>query len=197
MRRIASATLAALLLVATSASLAAAEGASRAWTRLTDCRYVDAEGNDGDSFHVRCGIGDFIVRLYFVDAPETDLRYPERVREQSQHFGISTDAAMRAGHAASAATREALRQPFLVWTRWASAQGRSKLPRYYAFVEVNRTDLAEWLVARGLARTRGPTARHPAGESARARLQRLRAVEAEARTERRGAWATAGQKQVR
>jgi endonuclease YncB( thermonuclease family) len=197
MTRIAAATLAALLLAAASASLSAAEGASGNWVRLTDCHYVDAEGNDGDSFHVRCGVGDFIVRLYFVDAPETDLQYPERVREQSRHFGISMDAAMRAGHEASAATREALRQPFLVWTRWASAQGRSKLPRYYAFVEVNRTDLAEWLVARGLARTKGATARHPTGESARARQQRLRAVEAEARAQRRGAWATTAQPRSR
>ncbi|MCU0896930.1 MAG: thermonuclease family protein [Burkholderiales bacterium] len=197
MRRIASAALAALLLVVAPVRLAAAEVASGTWVRLTDCRYVDAEGNDGDSFHVRCGVGDFIVRLYFVDTPETDLRYPERVREQSRHFGISTDAAMRVGHEASAATREALRQPFLVWTRWASAQGRSKLPRYYAFVETNRSDLAESLVARGLARTKGATARHPAGESARARLQRLRAIEAQARVERRGAWATAGQKPAR
>jgi endonuclease YncB( thermonuclease family) len=165
--------------------------------RLTDCRYADDENNDGDSFHVRCGVGDFIVRLYFVDAPETNLQYPERVREQSDYFGIALDASMHAGQQASMAARDALRQPFLVWTRWASAQGRTRLPRYCAFVEVSRNDLAEWLVSQGLARTKGTTSQGPAGEPSRVKLQRLQALEQQARNQRRGAWATAGQQRRR
>jgi endonuclease YncB( thermonuclease family) len=186
-----SATAIALLSLALIWGLPPAWGATgKEWVRLEDCRYVDDENNDGDSFHVRCGAGEFIVRLYFVDAPETNLRYPERVREQSEHFGITVDASMRAGQQAAGAVKDALHQPLIVSTRWASAQGRSKLPRYYAFVEVGRRDLAEWLVGQGLARTKGTTSQSPTGEPSRAALRRFEALELEARKQRRGAWAT-------
>ncbi len=52
------------------------------WVTLTDCQYVAAKDNDGDSFRVRCGDKGFVLRLYFVDAPEPTLSYPERAREQ-------------------------------------------------------------------------------------------------------------------
>ena len=45
------------------------------WSILTDCRYVAHKNNDGDSFHVRCGAEEFVLRLYFVDTPETNLTY--------------------------------------------------------------------------------------------------------------------------
>ncbi|MCX7892124.1 MAG: thermonuclease family protein [Burkholderiales bacterium] len=197
MTRALAAALVAWLLAASAAAGAAPAPQPAGWARLTDCRYVESEANDGDSFHVHCGAGDFIVRLYFVDAPESDLAFPDRVREQARYFGITMDASVGAGKRAAAAVREALRQPFLVWTRWASAQGRSKLPRYYAFVEVSRHDLAEWLVAQGLARPRGATVQHPLGEPARARLARLRALEQEAREQRRGAWTTSTERRKR
>ena len=72
------------------------------WARLTDCQYVDSKGNDDDSFHVRCGDKEFTVCLYFVDAPETNLVYAERTREQSLHFGITLDETMKAGVKAKA-----------------------------------------------------------------------------------------------
>jgi endonuclease YncB( thermonuclease family) len=68
----------------------------------SDRQYVDSEGKDGDSFHVRCGDKEFTVRLYFVDAPETNLVYTERTREQSLHFGITLDETMKAGVKAKA-----------------------------------------------------------------------------------------------
>src|SRR5437879_3478153 len=58
-------------------------GAQRKWVKLTDCRYVEQAYNDGDSFRVKTGTNEFNLRLYYVDAPETTLRYPERTREQS------------------------------------------------------------------------------------------------------------------
>jgi len=61
---------------------------------LTDCQYVPHAHNDGDSFCVRCGAKEFIVRLYFVDAPETNLQYPERTREQAEYFGTTLDQTM-------------------------------------------------------------------------------------------------------
>ncbi len=47
------------------------------WVKLTDCHYVDALDNDGDSFRIRGGDKEFTARLYYVDAPETNLRQGE------------------------------------------------------------------------------------------------------------------------
>jgi endonuclease YncB( thermonuclease family) len=60
--------------------------------RLANCQYVANPSNDGDSFRVRSGTNEFIVRLYFVDAPETNLLYAERTREQSEYFGATPRA---------------------------------------------------------------------------------------------------------
>src|SRR3990172_8822738 len=136
-----------LLLVTLSAGNAAER---REWVALTDCRYVADKDNDGDSFLVHCGAKEFIVRLYFVDAPETNLRYPERTREQSEYFGVTIDDTMKAGRKARDTVRELLREPFVIRTRRASAAGRSTEPRYYAFVEVSGKSLAELLVSQGL-----------------------------------------------
>ena len=78
------------------------------WVKLTDCAYVAADYNDGDSFRVKAGTNEFVVRLYFVDAPETNLRYPERTREQSEYFGVTLDEAMKAGAEARETARELL-----------------------------------------------------------------------------------------
>lgn len=160
------------------------------WVQLTECRYVDQKYNDGDSFHVRCGTTELIVRLYFVDAPEATFRYPERVDEQSEYFGVSHKETLRAGKQAKVAVQEALQLPFIVWTRRASAGGRSKIPRYYGFVEVGNQGLAELLVSKGLARTKGVTAASPKGEPSRVQRAKLEALELDARQQRRGVWAT-------
>lgn len=162
----------------------------KAWVRLTDCQYVEQTYNDGDSFHVQCGDQAFVVRLYFVDAPESTLRYPERTREQSEYFGVTLDETLRAGRQATILVRERLQAPFVVWTRWASAGGRTKTPRYYSFVEVAGRSLAELLVSAGLARTKGVTATGPTGEPSRVTRDTLQALERTARQDKRGIWAT-------
>jgi len=58
----------------------------REWVTLTNCQYVAAKDNDGDSFRVRSETTEFTLRLYYVDAPETTLTYPERTRQQSEYF---------------------------------------------------------------------------------------------------------------
>jgi len=158
---------------------------------LTNCQYVEDKNNDGDSFRVKCGTDEFIVRLYFVDAPETNLRYPERTREQSEYFGVTLDETMKAGAKARDAVQKILREPFDVLTRWASAAGRSRETRYYAFVEVGGKSLAELLVSQGLARTKGVTTNLPTGENWKVYVERLRALESEARQKRLGIWANA------
>jgi endonuclease YncB( thermonuclease family) len=162
----------------------------KAWVQLSDCKYLEHDYNDGDSFHVRCGTEELIVRLYFVDAPESNLRQPERVREQSEHFGITLDETLRAGKQAALKVHDALEKPFTVWTRWASAGGRTKIPRFYAYVQVEGQDIAELLLSSGLARVKGVTAETPDKVPSRETLPKLQSLEQEAHQQRRGAWAT-------
>jgi len=168
----------------------------REWVILTSCHYVAANYNDGDSFRVRCGANEFTVRLYFVDAPETNLRYPERTREQSEYFGVTLDETMKAGAKARDTVRKILREPFVVRTRWASAAGRTKEPRYYGLVEVGGKDLAELLISQGLARTKGVAPNLPSGEKAKAHAERLGTMENEAKEKRLGIWASSTEKKT-
>ncbi len=161
------------------------------WVTLTDCQYVDSKDNDGDSFRVHCGDKEFTARLYYVDAPETNLTYAERTREQSLHFGITLDETMKAGVKAKDRVKELLQKPFVLRTRWASAAGRGRETRYYVVVEVDGKSLAEILIREGLARSKGVAPNLPSGEKARAYMERLDALEQDARAKRVGAWSTA------
>jgi endonuclease YncB( thermonuclease family) len=131
-----------------------------------------------------------VVRLYVVDTPEATLRSLDRTREQSEYFGVTLDETLRAGRQAILLVRERLRTPFVVWTRWASAAGRTKTPRYYGIVEVGGHTLAELLVSAGLARTKGVMATGPTGEPSHAVREALHALERDARQPKRGIWAT-------
>jgi len=162
--------------------------APQPWSVLHGCSYVPHSNNDGDSFHVRCGTEAFVLRLYFVDTPETNLQYPERTREQAEHFGASLDDTLKAGTQARSFVRDALRGPFTVTTRKAFAPGRAKDPRYYGMVEVGGKNLDEILVLQGLARAKGVAASTPS-EKARAHAQRLQVLEGEAKHKGRGLWA--------
>lgn len=161
----------------------------RQWVTLADCQYVEAKDNDGDSFRVRCGTNEFNLRLYFVDAPEINLRYPERTREQSEYFGVTLDETLRAGAKAKQAMQAMLQDAFVVRTRWASAAGRGRETRYYAVVEAGGKNLAEALVSQGFARTKGTIVNLPTGEKAKAYREKLEALEREARQKRLGVWA--------
>jgi endonuclease YncB( thermonuclease family) len=170
-------TVATLLLFVVLGPISAAE--RREWVGLTNCQYVAAKDNDGDSFRVRCDIKEFNLRLYFVDAPETNLRYPERTREQSEYFGVTLDDSMKAGAKARDTVQDILRGPFVVWTRWATAAGRGKETRYYALVEVGGKRPAEMLISQRWARTRGVSPNLPTGEKAKAYVERLERLESE------------------
>ena len=164
----------------------------REWVTFTNCQYVAHKDNDGDSFRVHSGTNEFTLRLYFVDTPETNLRYADRNREQAEHFGITIDDTLKAGMRARDITRDILREPFVVRTRWASTAGRL---RYYAFVEVGTNSLAAMLVAQGWARTKGLTAALP-GQKSKDVSVRLAALEDEARQRRLGVWAMATEKKT-
>ena len=164
---------------------------SRAWITLTNCQYVATKDGDGDSFRVRSGMNEFSLRLYYVDAPETTLTYGERVHQQSEHYGITLDETLKTGAKARERVQELLRESFTVHTRWASAAGRGREPRYYGLVEVGGKSLAEVLVSEGLAQVKGVAPNLPSGEKASAYMKRLDDLEHKARQKRLGAWAKA------
>jgi endonuclease YncB( thermonuclease family) len=168
----------------------ASAGERKEWVKLTDCRYVDAPDNDGDSFRVRGGDKEFTARLYYVDAPETNLRQPERTHEQSKYFGITMDESMKAGEKAKQRTKELLQKSFLIWTRWSTAGGRGRESRYYVIVEVDGKSLGEILVSEGLARVKGVAPNLPNEEKGKAYMERLDDLESAARAKHLGAWAT-------
>jgi len=188
LRMIARALVVLLLLVALSSKTSA--GDRKEWVKLTDCHYVDAPDNDGDSFRVRGGDKEFTARLYYVDAPETNLRQGDRTHEQSLYFGITLDETMKAGEKAKQRTKELLQKPFLIWTRWATAGGRGRESRYYVIVEIDGKSLGEILVSEGLARTKGMAPNLPSGEHAKAYMERLDDLESAAHEKRLGAWTT-------
>ncbi len=170
--------------------------APKPWVLLTNCLHIAGKDNDGDSFRVRSGTNEFIFRLYFVDAPETNLRYPERTWEQSEYFGITLDETIMAGARAREVVGDLLQKPFVVRTRWAHAPGRGREPRYYGFVEIDGKGLAEILVSQGLARIKGVFAALPNGEKAKVYAEKLRRLEAEARQKKLGAWAHSKKQQA-
>src|SRR4029077_9505375 len=120
-------------------------GDRKEWVRLTDCHYLEAKDNDGDSFRVHAGDKEFTARLYYVDAPETNLRQGERTHDQSLYFGITLDETMKPGEMAQQRAKELLQSPFLIWTKWAPAAGVGRESRYYVIVEVDGKSLGEIL----------------------------------------------------
>lgn len=161
--------------------------------RFDGCIYKPQRWNDGDSFHViLLDRKEVILRLYFVDTPEEERVYANRIAEQAAYFGISPNAAVEVGHEASEFTKQALAKPFTIQTRWRLALGRSTLARYYAIVlTADGHDLNELLVSAGLARIYGTRTELPDGRDSRIYLARLAELEAQAKAARRGAWGKA------
>ena len=126
-----------------------ARDGSKDWIVLENCRLIPNPANDGDSFHVSAGEKEYLFRLYFVDAPETDEMTPRRLIEQAKYFSITVPQAIEVGRAAKDFTQEKLSEPFTVFTHMSDAMGQSRLERFYAFVETKEGDLGEQLVAMG------------------------------------------------
>jgi endonuclease YncB( thermonuclease family) len=163
------------------------------WITLPDCQLLPAEHRDGDSFHMMTADQrQFIFRLYFTDAPETDSSVKERVAEQAAYFGVNEAEIIKGGAAAKKFAAECLTRGGTITTRWQNAQGRSRLPRYYAQIDVGGRDLGELLVSHGWARAKGAVAILPDGKPAKEQVAKLQQLEAEAKSKRLGLWAKAG-----
>ena len=158
------------------------------WITLQGGHYLTKRPNDGDSFHVSVEGHEYIFRLYFVDAPEISAEFRDRVEEQAKYFGVTVDEVLEVGDLAKQFTREKLTEPFLVRTCWEDAGGRSRMQRFYAFVQTRTGDLGEQLVENGLARSHPATAKPEGLTSAAAEWQKLMALEQKAKREKVGGW---------
>lgn len=169
--------------------------------RYEDCVYLESKWNDGDSFLVKLPTGQKITaRLYRVDCIETsihDTTAARRLRAQRRYFGISDygesardsiEKAVELGELATAYTREALNEPFTLWTSHADARGSGK--RIYVFIETAEgKSLADQLVKAGLARAYGVSRQTPHGISQSESVERMSDLELSAAAGRRGVWA--------
>ncbi len=174
--------------LALSFSLGNRARAGEHWVTYENCRLLPNPSNDGDSFHVRAGRKEYIFRLYFVDTPETDASVPERVAEQAKYFHVSVPQTLQIGAEAERFTRQKLSVPFTVETCKEDARGRSRLRRYFAFVEIGNVDLAEALVSNGLARVYGAPAHPPDRAAPAAEKRKLEQLERNAKSQKLGGW---------
>jgi endonuclease YncB( thermonuclease family) len=191
--RISVSALIAVALLCTTAVILRARDGSKDWITLDNCQLVPNNGNDGDSFHVRANDTEYLVRLYFVDAPETASVGPERLIEQAKYFGLSVPQVIEIGRDAKRFVESKLSEPFTVITRLAGGLGRSTVQRIYGFVRTKEGDLGEQLVANGLARIHGAPATAPGGSISADEREKLAQLESEAKRRKVGAWGISGQ----
>lgn len=167
--------------------LALARPAAAQWTTIRNARLEEKRFYDGDSFELFTRRSRRVYRLYFVDAPETDASFPDRVREQADYWRISPERVLELGEEARRFTREFLKDGATVYHRREDAGGRGE--RTYGMVEAGGRWLDEALVEAGLARVFGKGVNLPDGTPEDRHWARLRAAERRAREARAGAWA--------
>ena len=160
---------------------------------FSNARLINNPANDGDSFLVEADGKSFLVRLYFVDCPETLVAFrsdAQRVREQTRYFGLSdVKRTVHFGNEAKTFVDHILAKPFTVHTAFANALGRSSKGRVYGFITTaDGNDLASLLVKNGLARTYGKGRETPDGVSRDEMIERLRDFEISAMLKRVGVW---------
>lgn len=116
------------------------------------------------------------------------MSFPDRVREQSEYFGLTLDETLNVGKLAREEVRRMLKYPFEIHTKWSTAPGRSSQPRIYGIPVARGESLVEHLVENGLACIKGRTVQLPTGEKAIDYLKKLKRIELEAKSKRIGAW---------
>ena len=163
------------------------------WQTFPDCCLVEHPANDGDSFHIQAGDKPILVRLYFVDCPETAAATDgdaKRVREQALHFGVvKMSRVLHYGEEARIFVAQVLSKPFTVRTAFATAFGRSSTPRVYGMITTAEgKDLGSLLVEKGLARAFGTKRKTPDGLEGNQMMKQLQDLELQAMRQRAGIW---------
>lgn len=163
------------------------------WRKYDNCSLIPNEWNDGDSFHVKANGRERIFRLYFVDCPEIEDTFPDRVDSQADHFRITPRRSMEVGRLARSYVIHRLSgRTFTVWTRGEDADGESRMKRSYALIFLDGEDIGAALVENGLARVYGKITELPDGRSGKVYRKLLDVLEQAARKHRRGGWLTSG-----
>ena len=163
-------------------------GAEETWDVYENCSLMPHPYNDGDSFHVETLRRNYVFRLYFVDAPETDTSLPERVDAQAAYWGLTRKQAVRLGEEARRFTKRFLKDGFTAQTKREDARGRSERDRVFALVTVKGRHLSEALVREGLVRVYGARTDLPDGRTGWDFVDALKRVEQEAKQATRGGW---------
>lgn len=188
---------------------AAAASAVSPWVTLGGCSLEAWDGNDGDSFLIKCP--DLkpekdilkVFRLYYVDTPESEESLPQRLEDQRAYWDLpNVQTVVKCGEKAKQFTKHFLGSRFEVHTRWETAMGRTKMGRHYAMLSVEGEDLGCALVRNGLARVygKGPDLdglKEYRSAAANAWWEKLRQAEALAKREKKGCWAYSGKKGAR
>ena len=159
---------------------------SQPFESISGCVLVADRSNDADSFVVRFpDAGERLVRLYFVDAPESETAYRDRLDEQGAYFGITRQQAAQLGKEASAFTAKALAEPFTVHTRWRLLFGRRTM---VMITTSTGEDLGELLVRNGFARIYGMNTPLPHGLTSKQYEEYLEGLEEQAKAAGLGGW---------
>lgn len=170
-----------------SAVAARATPAGAQWTTIRNARLDETCFYDGDSFELFTARSRRVYRLYFVDAPETDNSFPDRVQEQAKYWRIPPDRIPQLGEEARRFAREFMKDGVVVHHRREDAGGRGD--RTFAWIESDGRGLDEALVEAGLARVFGKGVHLPDSTPEDRHWARLRAAERRAREARVGGWA--------
>lgn len=164
-----------------------------------NCTLASDRTNDGDSFRVQFPDGKKeIVRLYFVDTPESAFKTYEggennhrRIQQQADDMGgITRQQAVKIGQDAKHFTLALLeKSPFTIYTEWDSPFNDQ---RYHAYVELTNSGkkrfLHELLVEKGFVRIHTKGAPMPDGTSERKHEDHLRKLEKIAKSAEVGGW---------
>jgi endonuclease YncB( thermonuclease family) len=165
------------------------------WERLDGCVLINNPANDGDSFQVSHRGRLLVVRLYFVDVPEKNLRRDNvtRLNDQARYFGLpDASAAAAVGQAgAEFSLAELSKGPFSIITRHEKVYDSQRI--YAQVLTASKQggameNLAKKLVREGFARihTKGESIPNDKSESEFKR--ELKSLEEVARRQRRNGW---------
>lgn len=161
--------------------------------KFSNAKLINNASNDGDSFLVKANGKSFRLRLYFVDCPETSISSKsdaQRVREQTRYFGLpDVKRTVHFGYEAKTFVMNVLDKPFVIYTVFANALGRSAKGRVYGFITTaGGDDLASLLVKNGLARSHGMGRKTSTGMPRQEMFERLYDLETSAMLKHIGIW---------
>lgn len=164
------------------------EARAARWQKLSNCQLAAGRPHDGDTLFVSHAGQEYVFRLYFVDAAETNRENTAFLVNQATYWDIPDMHVVRIGREASEFVEKTLQPGFAVLTQWEKAGGPADAPWYYAMIQVGKDDLAELLVEQGLARIHGASTPPPDGTSLEDFTHRLRQAESRAKHRKVGAW---------